>query len=433
MSADTTQAKASPAPPQPRVASTWPRWQPFEWIVALRFLLEGRMQTAFIIMGVAIGVAVILFMSALLAGLQTNIVRRGLLGQAHIQVLPPKAVVRPLHEAANSSQAVQGAILQTPEQRVKSIDQWQALAAQIRGLPNVVVVSPSAAGAGLVLRGGSNRSINLQGIEPALYFRIVTMDDKLVAGSTRLAGTDILIGTELASDLGVRVGDKLHITTATGGDNTLTISGIFDLGNKGANARSTFLSLRTAQSLLGLPGGVSVLDVNVTDPYQAEVVAQAITAATGVVADSWIKVNAQFFVAINAQKSSSALIRAFVALSVAMGIASVLVVSVVQRSREIGILRAMGVTRPQVLRLFLIQGGLLGLGGAVAGSALGAAALFAWRLLVRNDDGTELFPIVLTPALLASGLVLATVTGLLAAFAPALRAARLDPVVAIRG
>ncbi|OYT87863.1 MAG: hypothetical protein CFE46_09585 [Burkholderiales bacterium PBB6] len=415
------------------------RWQPFEWIVALRFLREGRIQTAFIIGGVAIGVAVIVFMSALLSGLQGNFVRRVLTGQAHIQLLPPKEVARPLRlwpgpgGGQLTPELIEGAILQSPTQRTKHLDQWQALAVQIRQMPEVKVVSPAATGSMLVVRGDASRSISTLGIDPALYFRIVTMDDKLVAGTTRLGSSDILIGIELAADLGVGMGDKLRVTSATGTASTLTISGLFDLGNKGANARTTFVALRTAQSLLGLPGGVTVLDVTVTDPYAAEIVAQRITSDTGVQADSWIKTNAQFFTAVNAQQSSNTVIRAFVALSVAMGIASVLVVSVVQRSREIGILRAMGVTRAQVLRLFLIQGGLLGLGGAIVGCALGAGSLLAWQTLVRNADGSALFPINLSPMLFVVTLALATLTGLAAAFAPALRAARLDPVEAIGG
>jgi lipoprotein-releasing system permease protein len=415
----------------PQARPTWSRWQPFEWIVALRFLKEGRMQTGFIVVGVAIGVAVIVFMSALLTGLQANFVRRALTGQAHIQLLPPKAVVRPLRD--HEGEASEGAILQAPLQRLRNLDQWQALAEQIRPMAGVQVVSPSLSGSALAVRGDASRAINALGVEPALYFRVVPLPDKIKLGSARLTGSDILIGTELASDLGVGLGDKLRITSATGGENTLTISGIFDLGNKGANSRSTFIALRTAQSLLGLPGGVSALDVTLADPYQAEVLARQITAATGVQADSWIKTNAEFFTAVNAQQSSNTLIRAFVAVSVAMGIASVLVVSVVQRSREIGILRAMGITRGQVLRLFLIQGGLLGLGGAAAGSILGAVALLVWQGLVRNADGTPLFPVTLEPSLFAAALVLAGLTGLAAAFAPALRAARLDPVVAIRG
>jgi len=412
-----------------------PRWQPFEWIVALRFLREGRMQTAFIIGGVAIGVAVIVFMSALLSGLQANFMRRVLTGQAHIQLLPPKETVRPLRADTSGLKPglVEGAVLQAPLQRLKSLDQWQGVAAQIRAMPEVLVVSPAATGSALVVRGDASRAISVVGMQPELYFRIVTMDDKIVRGSARLGSSDILIGTELAADLGVDLGDKLRITAASGAASTLTISGIFDLGNKGANERSTFMALRNAQSLLGLPGGVSVLDVTVRDVYAAEAVAQRITAATGVQADSWIRTNAQFFTAVNAQQSSNTLIRLFVALSVALGIASVLVVSVVQKSREIGILRAMGISRGQVLRVFLLQGGLLGLGGALVGSALGGMALLVWQRVQRNADGTPLFPLTFEPGLFAAALVLATLTGLVSAFAPALRAARLDPVVAIRG
>ena len=161
--------------------------------------------------------------------------------------------------------------------------------------------------------------------------------------------------------------------------------------------------------------------------------ARRITAATGVEADSWIANNAQFFTAVQAQTTANTTIRFFVGLSVAFGIASVLVVSVVQKSREIGILRAMGISRGQILRIFLIQGGLLGLLGSLVGSALGLAALELWLRYARNADGTPLFGLVIDPVLFASAVVLATATGLAAAFAPALRAARLDPVVAIRG
>ena len=259
------------------------------------------------------------------------------------------------------------------------------------------------------------------------------MDEKIVRGDARIGSGDILVGTELANDLGLGLGDKLRVTTASGASDILSVAGIFDLGNKGANSRTTLVALRTAQSLLGLPGGVSVLDVTVTDVYAAETIARRITAATGVQADSWIKTNEQFFTAVSAQTTANTAIRFFVALSVAFGIASVLVVSVVQRSREIGILRAMGISRGQVLRVFLLQGGLLGLGGALAGSGLGALALALWQAFARNADGSLMFALSFEPRLFVAALLLATATGLIAAFAPALRAARLDPVVAIRG
>lgn len=410
---------------------------PFEWIVATRFLREGRLQTVFIISGVAIGVAVIVFMSALMTGLQSNFIDRVLSASAHIELLPPRQVARALRQGAGAAGGeVEGAIVQAPLQRQKSIDQWQTVAALIRDMPTVLVVAPVAAGSVLVVRGNATRAISLTGIEPERYFRIVNLGEKIVRGSTRLLGSDILIGTELATDLGVGVGDKLRVTTGSGesmASSTLTIAGIFDLGNKGANLRSTFVALRTAQSLLGLPGGVSSLEVTVRDVYAAETVARQITAATGVESDSWITTNAQFFTAVSAQTTANTAIRFFVGLSVAFGIASVLAVVVVQKSREIGILRAMGISRAQILRVFLLQGGLLALGGALLGSGIGALGLVLWQRVARNADGTALFPLVMDPQLFGAALLLATLTGLVAAFAPARRAARLDPVVAIRG
>jgi lipoprotein-releasing system permease protein len=407
---------------------------PFEWIVAARFLREGRMQTALILAGIAIGVAVIVFMSALLTALQANFIRRVLTAQSHIQLLPPKEVARVLTRPTVAVAGVRSdAIVQAPLQRLKSIDQWQSVAAQIQAMPDVVLVTPATSGSALVVRGDASRAITLVGVDPAVYFRIVAVPEKIVRGTPRLTNTDILIGTDLATDLGVTVGDKLRVSTASGSDNTLTVTGLFDLGNKSANERITYVAQRTAQSLLGMIGGVSSIEVTVEDVYAAEAIARRITSATGVEADSWIATNAQFFTAVQAQKTSNTTIRFFVGLSVAFGIASVLVVSVVQKSREIGILRAMGISRGQVLRVFLLQGGLLGLMGSVGGCSIGLVALWLWQRYARNPDGTPFFPVEIEPALFIASMLLATLTGLAAAFAPALRAARLDPVVAIRG
>jgi len=405
-------------------------WVPIEWTIGLRFLTEGIMQTVFILTGIAMGVGVIVFMSAMLAGLQANFIKRVLTSQAHIQIIPPDEVARPLRHAAD---VVEGAIVQRPSQRILSIDQWQTVRTAMKARPDVVTVSPTASGSALAIRGDAARSITLTGMEPELYFQIVRIPDYIVAGTSKLESDDILVGTELAKDLGATVGDKLNLSTASGATRVLTIRGIFDLGSKGANSRNTFVALRTAQSLLRLIGGVTTLDVTVTDIYAAETIAQDISATLPVQADSWIKTNAQFFTAVRAQQSSNTLIRSFVGLSVAFGIAAVLIVSVIQRSKDIGILRAMGTRRSQVLGVFLIQGGVLGFVGSLIGSSLGAGALVLWHSAARQADGTELFPLLLEPSLFIAAAAVATVTGVAAGMAPALRAARLDPVEAIRG
>lgn len=406
------------------------RFVPFEWIAAVRFLKEGRLQTLFIVTGIAIGVAVIVFMSAMLAGLQANFIKRVLTSQPQIQLLAPDQVARPLRGGAGE---IETPIIQRPTQRVISIDQWQKIQDQMRANSQIVTVSPTVSGSALAIRGDASRSITLTGMDPALYFQIVRLPDYIVAGEPRLMSDDIIVGTELASDLGATVGDKLNVQAASGSNRILTITAIVDLGSKGANQRAAYVLLRTAQSLLNLVGSVTTIDLTVRDIYAAETIAQQIRASLPIEAGSWIKNNAQFFTAVNAQQTTNTLIRIFVALSVAFGIAAVLIVSVIQRSKDIGILRAMGTRKGRIMRLFLIQGGLLGLVGSLFGSAMGAGALLFWHAYARQVDGSELFPLILDKSLFVGSAVLATLTGVLAAMIPAIRASNLDPVVAIRG
>lgn len=406
------------------------RWLSFVWTGALRFLGEGRLQTGFIVGGITIGVAVIVFMSAMLAGLEANFIRRVLTSQAQIQLIPPDQIARPLR---NGSSEIEDAIVQRPSQRVISIDQWQAIARRMETLPAVTAVAASMTGSALAVRGAASRSVSVVGMQPESYLKVVRLSDYIVAGQLRLSSDDILIGTDLARDLGANIGDKIVLSSNRGASQTLTITGLFDLGNKGANQRNTYVALRTAQSLLGVIGGVTEIGLTIRDIYEAETIAREIEASNAVEADSWIKTNAQFFTAVQAQKNTNTLIRLFVGLSVAFGIAAVLVVSVIQRSKDIGILRAMGATRGQILRIFLLQGGLLGFAGSLGGSIVGAAALVYWHSVARQADGTELFPLIIAPSLFVATALLATLTGVAAAMAPALRASRLDPVEAIRG
>jgi len=405
------------------------RWLPFEWIAAVRFLREGRLQTLFILGGISIGVAVIVFMSAMLAGLEANFINRVLTSQSHIELIPPDQVARPLRDGPG---VFEDAVVQRPSQRIVSIDQWKKVLERLKAMPEVVAVSPTMAGSALAVRGQANRSINLSAVDPESYYKIIRLPDYLVAGDANLASEDIVVGTELAKNLGATVGDKINVQAASGATRTLRLIGILDLGNKGINQRNAYVTLRTAQALIGIIGGVTAIETKIRDIYAAETIAQRIQAANYVEADSWIVTNAQFFTAVKAQETSNTLIRLFVAVSVAFGIAAVLVVSVIQRSKDIGILRAMGATRGQIQRIFLIQGALLAFVGSLIGSALGGGASIYWHAVARQPNGTELFPLILERELFVYTAILATLTGLVAAAAPALRAARLDPVEAIR-
>ena len=129
-------------------------WLPFEWIAAVRFLREGRMQTLFIISGIAIGVGVIVFMSALLTGLEANFIKRVLTSQAQIELIPPDQIARPLR---NGPGVFENAIVQRPSQRVISIDQWPKIRDRMFATPGVTGVSPTMAGSALAVRGAASR------------------------------------------------------------------------------------------------------------------------------------------------------------------------------------------------------------------------------------------------------------------------------------
>jgi lipoprotein-releasing system permease protein len=170
----------------------------------------------------------------------------------------------------------------------------------------------------------------------------------------------------------------------------------------------------------------------VADVFEAEHVAVEVRGRTGLRADSWMTVNAELLAGLSAQSSSKTMIQFFVIVAVALGIASVLVVSVVQKSREIGILRAVGTPARRILLVFLIQGGVLGIAGSFIGSALGALFSRLFETIARDANGAPKFPVQLDLTLFAFATALATGVGVLSAVIPARRAARLDPVTAIR-
>jgi lipoprotein-releasing system permease protein len=409
-------------------------WLGFEGRVAVRFLREGRFQTLLIIVGVAAGVAVVAYISALIVGLQRNTLSKTLGAQAHVTLRPldDEVLSARLPDAPGTQALVQ---TQARSQRPRSIANWQQIVPVLEALPGVSAVSPMVSAAGLGLRGDSARAIALMGVELARYDRIVQLRSKVVAGEARLGPGEAIIGRELARDLGLSVGDRISVVLGSGGSTvseSLRVTALVDLGVRDLNRRTVYLPLRSAQSLVGLPGGATSLDITLRDVWQAKDLARELSGRWPYDVESWQEANAQLVSALNAQSVSTSLIRSVVMIVVVLGIASVLVVSVVQKQREIGILRAMGCTRGQILRVFLLQGALVGAFGSLLGVVLASALIWVFTSFVRGADGLPLFAITLQPLLAAQISVIATCCGVLAAIAPARRAAALDPAQAIR-
>ena len=410
-----------------KALTPWARWMPFELLVALRFLREGRMQSTLILAGVTGGVAVTIFLTQLIDQLQASIIDRVLGSQAHIVIRPPEEMAqRAPTEGAIAAQ------VQPRTQRLRSVDQWERIAQLAAATPGVLAVSPVVSGPAFAQRGAASKSITLMGVQPDEFRRVVRMDSYMLSGRFELDGSRTLIGKELAEDLGLQLGDKLRIATATGRSQTLQVAGLFDMGNRELNRRWVFTTLRLGQTLLDVPGGVSNIDLTVADLFGANAVADRLRAQTGLAVDSWMQTNAGLLNALSNQTVSNNLIRSFVVAIVALGISSVLVVSVVQKQREIGILRAMGMGRRRIMAVFLLQGGLVGVLGSLLGTLLAYLLLVVFSRIFKSPDGSPLYVAQIEPLLLLAASLLATGVGVLAALIPARRAARMDPVQAIR-
>jgi lipoprotein-releasing system permease protein len=268
----------------------------FAWRIAVRFLVEGKMQTLLLIVGVAMGVAVVTYITALIDGLQANTIRRTLGVQPHLTIRPVKDV--PLAGRLATPGVDTAAQEQPRAQRTRSIENWIPLARSLEATPGVVAVSPMAGGTALALRGEGSRAVAIVGVELERYDRIAALSEKLVEGTARLGPGEAIVGRELAEDLGVRLGDRFSLSISRDSTESLRAVAIFDVGVRDVNRRNVYLPLRTAQSLLGIPGGVTQIDLTVTEVFDAERIAGRLRARLPYEIESWMQTNSQLLSAL---------------------------------------------------------------------------------------------------------------------------------------
>lgn len=397
------------------------------WIerrIAWRFLAENPLQALLIGIAIAVGTAVIIFITTLMNGLQQNTINKTLGSQAHVKL----EASRQYNATPASGERRHRLVLETMRaQPLQRIDSWQALVQALDGIPELSAVSPIVSGPALVQRGRATASVVINGIDPERYQRIVDLPGHVRQGRFHVSSEEILIGSELANDLGVQPGDKLRLQAADGREALVRIAGVFSMGIQELDSRQLYLDLKQAQTLLNLSGGVTALEVKIDEIFNAREWGARLGRLTGLYSRNWMDNNTQLLNALRSQKMTTQMIRAFVGLAVALGIASVLAVSVVQRTREVGILRAMGSTREQILRVFLLQGAMLGAMGAVFGMAGGYGLVHLF-----NNYGSRLFYVSVQTEVTVTALFIAIGAGILAAALPARRASRYDPAVAIR-
>jgi lipoprotein-releasing system permease protein len=412
-----------------------PRALRFESQLALRHLFSGGKQTLLTMSAVAAGVIIVVFVTALIFGLQqrwTQILTEAL-PHVTIRVIDPKPL--PLAEVTG---APSGAISSRIEQRApqeKNIDNWAQAVEVVLGIPNVRIAVPVVRSQAFASKGGNPVGVTVIGADPELEDQVTPVTKNLIAGRYHgLDSEDIVIDFELARDLNVVVGDRIRLRSNTGAVESFTIAGIY---SQGQGRGSAFITLRTAQSLYGLGTAVNAILVKVVDIYSADRVAERIQALLPYEARSWIQEFPQFRSSLLMQTASAYLISAFSLIASAFAIASILIVSVLQKSKQIGILKSMGARRRQILRAFILEGLGIAIVGSVAGAAVGVSIVYGLSLIDQpvtrlGQQPEQLFPVAILPLYISAAMLAATGATVLAALLPARRAAKLNPVDVIR-
>jgi lipoprotein-releasing system permease protein len=412
-----------------------PRRLRFETQLALRHLSSGGGQTLLTVSAVAAGVIIVIFITSLIFGLQDLMTE--LLTEAipHVTVTVEEPEPKGLNKLPGVTEGTSSSRIEQQAPQLKFIDNWPHVVETVRGLPNVRAIAPVVSGQAFVSKGANPIGVPVIGADPELQDLITPVTKDLIAGRyLGLASDEIVIDAELATDLSVSTGERILVTSGTGAADSFTIAGIY---SRGQGRSSAYVTLRTGQSLFGYGTSVNVIYVKVIDIYNADSVADRIMALLPYEAKSWSREFPQFLSSLQVQTASAYLISGFSLVASGFAIASVLIVSVLQKSKQIGILKSMGARSRQILRVFIFEG----LGVAIVGSTLGAIlgttivlllSLFERPITRVGQTPEQLFPVRILPLYIGLAMTAAIISTVVAAVLPARRAAKMNPVDVMR-
>jgi lipoprotein-releasing system permease protein len=377
--------------------------------IAVRFLKYGGAQTALIVIGIAVAVSIQLFIGLLIDSLQKTLVDR---------------------TVGNSPQ-----ITITSSKDIATIREWRLLIDRIQQNGAIRAIAVSASGNAFVESGNRNLPVFVRGFDFEGIDSIYNVSNSLYEGRRYESSREVLVGKELKEELDIRIGDKLLVILPSGTTSTYTVSGFYDLGVASINKTWLLANLDTAQRLFGYGERVTSIEMTVERVFEADKIAHQLENQLGndnLKIENWKAQNEELLSGLEGQRMSSIIIQAVIILSVVIAISSVLAITVLQKSREIGILKAMGIKDLQASLIFIYQGLLVGLLGSTLGIMLGLGLLYSFNAFTIRPDGSSLVDLYIDYNFIVRSWLIALLASTMAGILPARRSQKLTPVEVIR-
>lgn len=381
--------------------------------IALRFLTSSKGQTLLIAMGIAIGISVQIFIGSLIEGLQISLLDSTIGRSSHITVLSDE----------------KNGPINNYEQIISTIEQ---------NYSEVKYISPSITQGAFINIDATTPQIVFRGFEYDRADQIYKFSDALLDNS-RLPAEDtneVIIGSDIAKDYDITIGDTLIIRTGASTESEAIVVGTFDLKVASINQSWVLGNLSYAKTSFGYDDDQSInIEMQIEEPFTADTLSSQMASeikATDVVYENWKAQNEQLLSGLSGQSTSSLMIQVFVVISVVLGIASVLAITVLQKSRQIGILKAMGINDKVSSLVFLFQGFILGVMGGLLGIIFGLGLLWSFTKFALNADGTPVVPIFINFRFIGLSGLIAVSASTLASIIPALKSRKLSPIEVIK-
>ena len=409
--------------------------------LAFRQLLARWKLNATAVLGVALGVLVLIAMSGVMSGFQQEFLSQIVRVAPHVRILAsePDAETSLVEESIEGASAVDLRHGRSAGREVR-ITAPSEIAAIAMDHPDVVAACPGIEGRTMVASSTQDLGAVLLGIEPEAQDRCTPLSQYVVSGdwfALEMGRGVAAIGIGVADALEVDVGDRIRLATASGGSETVRVGAIVDTDVPALDNVRVYVPLPTAQSVLGRPDIIGHIDVRVVDPLDADRVSAELGAELTYEVESWREANESMLSLFQLQNAIVTFVIIAILLVGGFGILAIQVMLVLQKRRDIAIMRAMGLRRTDIVACFLLQGALVALAGAVIGDVSGALLLDFLRTLPVQTGGDLVdssgFLIYESPRFYVWGLLFGTIVGTTAGLFPAFRAAAVEPVDVLRG